>query len=231
MPTVLVTGVNRGLGLEFIKQYSQAGWNVIGTCRDLASAVEASGLADVAPNIELYPLEVADEAGIRSLASSLAGRAVDLLILNAGVMPPRRAQNLGELDQADFIHAMNVNVVSPALMIQAFRPHLAASDRKTVVGLSSILGSIAGNTDGGLYSYRASKAGLNAVLKSAANDLEADGITVVAMHPGWVQTDMGGEGATITPSVSISGMRKVVEGLTREDSGRFLVYDGSELPW
>lgn len=230
MPTVLVTGVNRGLGLEFIKQYSQAGWSVIGTCRDLASAVEASGLADVAPNIELYPLEVADEAGIRSLADSLAGRPVDLLILNAGVMPPR-AQNLGELDQADFIHAMNVNVVSPALMIQAFRPHLAASERKTIIGLSSILGSIAGNTDGGLYSYRASKAGLNAVLKSAANDLGAEGITVVAMHPGWVQTDMGGEGATITPSVSISGMRKVIDGLGPEDSGRFLVYDGSELPW
>jgi NAD(P)-dependent dehydrogenase (short-subunit alcohol dehydrogenase family) len=230
MPTVLVTGANRGLGLEFIKQYSQAGWNVLGTCRDLTSAVEASNLADVAPNIELYPLEVTDAESIAALADTLAGRAIDLLILNAGVMPPT-AQTLGDLEAEAFLHAMNVNVVAPVMMIQAFRPHVVSSDRKTIVGMSSILGSIAGNTDGGLYSYRASKAALNAVVRSAANDLRRDGVTVIAMHPGWVQTDMGGENATITTAVSISGMRKVIEGLSSSDSGRFLVYDGSELDW
>ncbi len=230
MPTALVTGVNRGLGLEFIKQYSQAGWNVIGTCRDLGSAVEASGLADVASNIELYPLEITSAEGIAGLAETLKGRPIDHLVLNAGVMA-ERAQVLGELDQDDFVHAMSVNTVSPALMIQAFRSHVAASDKKLVIGMSSILGSIAGNSDGGLYSYRASKAALNAVLKSAASDLAAEGITVVAMHPGWVQTDMGGEGATITTGVSINGMLKVFDGLTTADSGRFLTYDGSELPW
>nr|MDJ0878471.1 SDR family oxidoreductase [Halieaceae bacterium] len=227
MPTALVTGVNRGLGLEFIKQYSQAGWNVIGTCRDLGSAVEASGLADVASNIELYPLEITSAEGIAGLAETLKGRPIDHLVLNAGVMA-ERAQVLGELDQDDFVHAMSVNTVSPALMIQAFRSHVAASDKKLVIGMSSILGSIAGNSDGGLYSYRASKAALNAVLKSAASDLAAEGITVVAMHPGWVQTDMGGEGATITTGVSINGMLKVFDGLTTADSGRFLTYDGSE---
>ena len=230
MPTALVTGVNRGLGLEFIKQYSQAGWNVIGTCRDLGSAVEASGLADVASNIELYPLEITSAEGIAGLAETLKGRPIDHLVLNAGVMA-ERAQVLGELDQDDFVHAMSVNTVSPALMIQAFRSHVAASDKKLVIGMSSILGSIAGNSDGGLYSYRASKAALNAVLKSAASDLAGEGITVVAMHPGWVQTDMGGEGATITTGVSINGMLKVFDGLTTADSGRFLTYDGSELPW
>ncbi len=230
MPTALVTGVNRGLGLEFIKQYSQAGWDVIGTCRDLGSAVEASGLADVASNIELYPLEVTNSEAINSLADMLKDRPIDHLVLNAGVMA-EQAQVLGELEQDDFMLAMNVNTVSPALMIQAFRAHLAAGDKKLVIGMSSILGSIAGNSDGGLYSYRASKAALNAVVKSAASDLAAEGITVVAMHPGWVQTDMGGEGATITTGVSIDGMRKVFEGLTATDSGRFLSYDGSDLPW
>ncbi len=230
MPTVLVTGANRGLGLEFIKQYSEAGWEVIGTCRDLGSAVEASGLADVIPNIELYPLEVTDTASISALADGLRGKPIDLLLLNAGVMGTA-SSNLGELDQENFLHSMSVNTVTPALMIQAFREHVVASEKKLIVGMSSILGSIAGNSDGGLYSYRASKAGLNAVLKSACNDLRADGVTVVAMHPGWVQTDMGGEGATITTGVSINGMRKVIDGLGAEDSGRFLVYDGSELPW
>lgn len=230
MPTALVTGVNRGLGLEFIKQYSQAGWDVIGTCRDLGSAVEASGLADVANNIELYPLEVTSSEAINSLADLLKERSIDHLVLNAGMMA-EKAQVLSELDQEDFILAMSVNTVSPALMIQAFRPHVAASGKKLIVGMSSTLGSIAGNSDGGLYSYRASKAALNAVVKSAASDLAGDGITVVAMHPGWVQTDMGGEGATITTGVSIDGMRKVFEGLTPTDSGRFLSYDGSELPW
>ena len=230
MPTVLVTGANRGLGLEFIKQYSQAGWDVIGTCRDLGSAVEASGLADVAPNIELYPLEVAEPDGIAALAESLRGRAIDLLILNAGVMG-RASSELGKLDSDDFLHSLKVNTLAPALMIQAFREHVKAGERKLIVGMSSSLASIAGNSEGGLYSYRASKAGLNGVLKSAANDLRGDGITVVAMHPGWVQTDMGGENATITTGVSISGMRKVIEGLTSADSGRFLVYDGGEMPW
>lgn len=230
MPTALVTGVNRGLGLEFIKQYSQAGWQVIGTCRDLGSAVEASGLADVASNIELYPLEMTSAEAIADFAETLKDRPVDHLVLNAGVMA-EKAQVLGELEQEDFMHAMSVNTVSPALMIQAFRPHVRASEKKLIVGMSSILGSIAGNSDGGLYSYRASKAALNAVVKSAASDLAGDGITVIAMHPGWVQTDMGGEGATITTGVSISGMLKVFDGLSAADTGRFLTYDGSELPW
>lgn len=230
MPTVLVTGANRGLGLEFIKQYSQLGWEVIATCRDLASAVEASALADIATNLTLYPLEATDAGSIADLAATLQGRAIDLLLLNAGVLA-EGSSKLGELDQADFLQSLSVNTVTPALMIQAFREHVRASDRKLIVGMSSILGSIAGNSDGGLYSYRASKAGLNAVLMSAANDLRGDGITVLAMHPGWVQTDMGGEHATITTAVSVKGMISVFDRVTHEDSGRFLSYDGGQIPW
>lgn len=230
MPTVLVTGANRGLGLEFIKQYSQLGWEVIATCRDLTSAVEASALADIAGNLTLYPLEVTDADSIADLAETLRGRSIDLLLLNAGVLS-ERSSKLGELEQADFLHSLNVNTVTPALMIQAFRDHVRASDRKLIVGMSSILGSIAGNNEGGLYSYRSSKAGLNAVLMSAAQDLRSDGITVLAMHPGWVQTDMGGENATITSAVSVKGMISVFDGATQADTGRFLSYDGGEISW
>ncbi|MEM0952585.1 MAG: SDR family oxidoreductase [Pseudomonadota bacterium] len=230
MPTVMITGVNRGLGLEFIKQYSDAGWNVIGTCRDLGQAVEASALSDASAAVELYPLEVTDLESIRQLADSLSGRSIDVLILNAGVMA-KQSQNLGELDPEDFLHAFNVNTVMPALMIEAFKDHVAHSEQKCIVGMSSTLGSIAGNSDGALYSYRASKAALNAVVRSASHDLRAEGITVLAMHPGWVQTDMGGPGALISTEVSIKGMREVIGGATLEQSGSFISYDGSELPW
>ena len=230
MPTVLVTGANRGLGLEFIKQYSQRGWKVIGTCRDLAAAVEASAMADLSNNLQLLPLDVASADSISALAATLAGVELDLLVLNAGFMG-EQSSRLGELEQADFLHSMNVNSVAPALLLQALLDNLRSGQLKTVIAMSSVLGSIAGNSDGGLYSYRASKAALNAVVKSAATDLKADGITVVAMHPGWVQTDMGGEGATITTAVSVNGMVQVIDGLTKEDSGRFLVYDGGDLPW
>jgi len=230
MPTVLVTGVNRGLGLEFVKQYSQRGYTVIGTCRNPADAAEASSLAEIADNIHLLPLDVSSAESIQSLAASLAGRALDLVVLNAGVMG-KASSKLGELEQADFMHSMCVNTVAPALLIQALVDNLRLGELKTVVALSSVLGSIAGNSDGGLYSYRASKAGLNAVVKSAATDLKSEGITVVAMHPGWVQTDMGGQNATITTPVSVSGMLQVIDGLGLDDSGRFVVYDGGELPW
>ena len=230
MPTVMITGANRGLGLEFLKQYAQQGWEVIGTCRDLSQAVEASAIADESAQVTLYPLEVTDVDSVTQLAQSLSDRSIDVLILNAGVMA-KQSQNLGSLDQQDFLHAFNVNTVMPALMIQVFKEHVARSDRKVIVGMSSTLGSIANNTDGALYSYRASKAALNAVVRSASHDLKSDGVTVLAMHPGWVQTDMGGPQALITTEVSIAGMCEVIEGAGLEQSGTFVSYDGSELPW
>lgn len=230
MPTVLVTGVNRGLGLEFIKQYVAAGWDVIGTCRNVAAAAEALALADASDNLTLYPLDVSNAAAVVALATELQGKAIDVLILNAGVMG-RKSINLGELDAEEFQQVLNVNVVAPALCLQAFREHVAASDRKLVIGIGSVLGSVASNSDGGLYSYRSSKAGLNAVMRSASHDLRAQGVIAIAMHPGWVITDMGGKDAMIDTQESISGMRQVIDGLKPEDSGRFFTYSGEELPW
>lgn len=230
MPTVLITGVNRGLGLEFIKQYSAQGWQVIGTCRDLSAATEATALAASADNLSLHELDVGDAGAISALANQLNGTAIDVLILNAGVMGMKSVV-LGAIEAEDFLQVLNINVVSQALQLQAFQPHVAAGERKIIVGMGSIIGSIGGYPDGGLYSYRAAKAGMSAIMKGASLDLKDQGITVITMHPGWVQTDMGGEGAQITPQESITGMRSVIAGLTPADTGRFLTYSGEELPW
>lgn len=230
MPTVLITGVNRGLGLEFIKQYSAEGWQVIGTCRDLSAATEATALAASSAKLSLHELDVGNAAAISALANQLSDTAIDVLILNAGVMG-MKSITLGAIEAEDFLQVLNINVVSQALLLQAFQPHVAAGEHKIIVGMGSIIGSIGGYPDGGLYSYRASKAGVSAIMKGAALDLREQGITVITMHPGWVMTDMGGEGAHITPEVSIAGMRKVIAGLTPADTGRFLTYSGEELPW
>ncbi|MDP5070329.1 MAG: SDR family NAD(P)-dependent oxidoreductase, partial [Congregibacter sp.] len=140
MPTVMITGVNRGLGLEFARQYAGAGWTVVGTCRDPQHSPDAQMLADQYENLTLYPLDVTDAGAIATLGATLQDVAIDVLILNAGVMGERTG--LGTLDAVEFLHVMNVNVVAPAMLLQAFAGHVAASQRKIIVGLGSILGSI-----------------------------------------------------------------------------------------
>ncbi|EED34020.1 short-chain dehydrogenase/reductase SDR [gamma proteobacterium NOR5-3] len=229
MPSVLITGVNRGLGLEFIKQYAAAGWTVMGTCRDPDSASEAQAVAATSPNLSLHQLDVSDPDAVNALAEKLKHTAIDVLILNAGMMAERTG--LGTFNAKDFLQVLNVNVVAPAIFIQAFAGHVAASERRIIVGMGSTLGSIAGNTSGGMYSYRSSKAALHAIMRTASVDLKDKGITAIAMHPGWVVTDMGGEGADIQVSESIAGMMSVTDGLSLSDSGRLLTYAGGELPW
>ena len=230
MATVMITGVSRGIGLELLKQYASDGWNVIGTCRRKDTAPEAVALADEYDAVALYELEVTDDAAVASLAEGLAGQAVDVLILNAGMMG-KDSMKLGEIDAGDFRQVLDVNVVAQAICLQAFAPLVAASERRVIVGMGSFLGSMGCNSDGSLYSYRASKAGLHAIMVSASHDLRDQGVTAITMHPGWVQTDMGGENATITAAESVAGMRSVIEGLTPADSGRLLTYAGEELPW
>lgn len=230
MATVMITGVSRGIGLELLRQYAQEGWEVIGTCRTKTTAPEATALADEHECVSLYELEMTDDAAIASLAECLAGTAIDVLILNAGMLSPN-SMKLGEIQATDFLKVLEVNVVAQAMCLQAFAPHVAASQRRIIVGMGSFLGSMGCNSDGSLYSYRASKAGLHAIMVSASHDLREQGITAIVMHPGWVQTDMGGENATITTAQSASGMRAVIDGLETKDSGRLLTYAGEELPW
>ncbi|MDG3086360.1 SDR family oxidoreductase [Vibrio hannami] len=230
MSTVLITGANRGLGLEFVRQYVQQGWQVLAACRSPESAIELSELASQSRKVELLTLDVTKELEINALADTLQGRAIDHLILNAGVLGEDCAK-LGEMTQAKWLEVLTINTVAPALLIQALRNNVAASELKTIVGISTRVASIGDNGSGNMYSYRTSKAALNQILVSAAQNLREDGVKTLAIHPGWVQTDMGGKDATFTAEESVSGIVKVAESLTLEESGSFRVFDGSSVEW
>ena len=229
MSTVLITGANRGLGLEFVQQYLNKGWDVIATCRSPESAKTLVELSHTA-NVELMKLDVTTEEDIIQLGKSLEGRAIDHLILNAGVLG-ENCSTLGEMTQSKWLEVLNVNTVAPALIIQALRNNVASSELKTIVGISSRVASIGDNGSGNMYSYRTSKAALNQILVSAARNLAEYGVKTLAVHPGWVQTDMGGADATFTPQESVSGIIAVAESLPFEESGSFKVFDGSEVEW
>ena len=226
MPSVLVTGAGRGLGFEFARQYAAEGWKVVGTVRDPKAGVALSALAG---NVEVRTADVTDHKAIARLAAHLQGVPIDVLICNAGVHGPR-GMRLGRFDYAGWEEALRVNLLGPAAVAEALVENVAASERKIIVMMSSQLGSIA-ESRGGEYFYRSSKAALNALAKALSVDLANRGITVVSLNPGWVRTDMGGKNAPLAPETSIQGLRKVIAGLTREKSGKFISYDGSQVPW
>lgn len=231
MPTVLITGANRGLGLAFATQYATAGWRVHATCRDPDRAQALAALAENAEGaVAIHRLDVGDGAAISALADALRDTAVDLLLNNAGVYGGQR-KTFGDIDYKSWIETLRINALAPLRMAEAFVDHVAASERRQMVFISSKMGSIADNASGDSYIYRSSKAALNAVVKSLAIDLAPRGITAVAFHPGWVKTDMGGPNALLEPEESIAAMRAVIDRLTPADTGRFLNYDGTPIPW
>lgn len=227
MPTCLITGANRGIGLEFVKQYAADGWKVIAACR---RPEEAEDLNALEGNIQVHPLDVTDFARIEALARKLNTVAIDLLINNAGIYGPR-VTPYDAIDYAAWAEVLRVNTMAPVKTSAVFADAVAKSGLKRIVTITSQMGSIADNSSGGSYIYRSSKAALNAAMKSLAHDLAAKQIAVAILHPGWVRTDMGGSGAKIDPFESVAGMRQVIEKLGVEDSGRFLAYDGREIPW
>ena len=227
MPTCLITGANRGLGLEFAKQYAADDWKVIATCRR-PDAAEA--LAALEGSIQIYPLDVTDFARVEQLARKLSGEAIDLLINNAGGSGPR-VTTYNSVDYAAWSEVLRVNTMAPLKMSAAFVDHLARGQDRKIVTISSKMGSMADNTSGGAYIYRSSKAAVNAVMKSLSMDLRDQNVIVVVLNPGWVRTEMGGPGATIDAFESVAGMRDVIDNLSIEDSGRFLHYDGTEISW
>ena len=227
MPTVMITGANRGIGLEFARQYAEEGWRVVATCRDPASG---RSLADLGPAVEVYALDVADHRQIEKLAHLLDGQAIDVLINNAAIYGPRPAE-LGTMDYDAWSEVMRINVMSPMKVSECFAEHVAASGRRIMAAISSQMGSIADNTSGKSYIYRSSKAALNMVMKGLSVDLKRRGIAVVMFHPGWVKTDMGGPNAKVDTVDSVAGMRRVIAGIGAEDNGRFFNHDGSILPW
>jgi NAD(P)-dependent dehydrogenase (short-subunit alcohol dehydrogenase family) len=226
MPTVLITGANRGLGLEFVRQYAARGWGVLACCRAPAEARELAAIRGA----EVHALDVRDLDAIAALARTLAGRPIDILLNNAGVNEPRK-MTLGNIDYAAWKEVLAVNALAPARLAECFADNVAASDRKLIACILSKMGSIAANAEGRYYLYRSSKAALNAVVKSLSIDLRDRRITVVTLHPGWVRTDMGGAKADLEIATSVAGVMGVLDRVTIADSGKFFDHDGSEIPW
>ena len=232
-PHALVTGANRGLGLEFTRQLLRGGTDVIAACRHPGRATALNTLAGEHPGrLHVLPLDVADPRSHAELARELPlaigpHARIELLVNNAGVL--HSGERFGYLTPANFEDSFRTNALGPLLLVQALAPALAEGAR--VANLSSELGSIAGTTRFGTPSYNMSKAAQNMATVLLARALAARGITVVALHPGWVRTDMGGEGASLEPTEAVAALLRVVAGLRPSDSGRFLDWRGRAMPW
>jgi NAD(P)-dependent dehydrogenase (short-subunit alcohol dehydrogenase family) len=226
MHTVLITGANRGLGLEMARQYFADGWHVIACCRDPEQAHALHKLKD---NIKILQVDVSDAHSIKDLTHHIGNQPIDILLNNAGVLPEDQA--FGTVEAELLIETFKVNTVAPFILSEVLLENIAASDLKIIANMSSVMGSIAENSSGGHYAYRSTKAALNAMTKSMAIDLKAQGIKVVVLHPGWVQTAMGGPNATLAPEESVQNIRTLLSTLSLADSGSFMRYDGGKLTW
>ena len=230
-PVVLVTGSNRGLGLEFARQYAAEGWQVFAACRTPDDAGELKKLEAVSGGrVRVLPLDVMDVASVKAAAGVIGAQPVDLLLNNAGVMGPRN-DRIGGIDYAAWARVLDTNTLGPMRVVEAFVANVAKGSQKKIVTITSGMGSLEDNTSGGAYAYRTSKAAVNMVVRSLALDLAPRGITCIVMNPGWVRTDMGGPRGTISPAESIKAMRSVIADLRPDDSGKFLNYTGKTYPW
>lgn len=231
MPSVLITGTNRGIGLELARQYAKAGWRVYACCRDLTRAERLDLVATTYPNLTRHALDVTDAAQRAALARALAGAPIDVLINNAGVYGSDAANRFGSTDEAEWLEVFRVNTIAPLKLVEQLLPNLMAGQRRVIANMSSKMGSIDDNTSGGSYAYRASKAALNIVTKSLALDLSNTGIIAVVLNPGWVRTDMGGPQGELSTEESAAGLRAVIDDLKPSQSGGFFDVDGSPIPW
>ncbi len=218
--TLVITGANRGIGLALAQLYQQAGWQVIGVCRQSSSELEA-----VATQV-ITDIDVTSEQDVARMAAKLQGQQIDLLINNAGLLAN---EVLGKIDFDSMRRQMEINAYAPLRVTQALLGNLVSGSK--IGNITSRMGSIADNDSGGRYGYRASKAALNAIGKSLAQDLHALGIAVAQLHPGWVKTRMVGFGGLISPEESALGLKQVMDKLTLDKSGGFWHTNGEELPW
>lgn len=236
MPTVLVTGANRGLGYEHVKQYAQKGWKVIACARNPKKATELENLKDkYDDNFIIEQLEVIDHPRIEELAEKYSNTPIDILINNAGTTGPLGVpgamdyQKIDSMDYEIWRDILEVNLISPFKVATAFHDHIAQSEKKLLIMMSSDLGSIEQNTFGGFYSYRASKAALNIISKGMSVDWQD--LTVIALAPGWCKTYLGGEEAEIHPDESVENQQAMFEKIISSNSGMFLDRFGKEVPW
>lgn len=227
---VFITGANRGIGLELTRQYLAAGEKVFASARD-PSIESLSRLTERYPdNLKIVMLDVTDESNIQTVAGSLEGTSIDLLINNAGLFHSKH-EDFSSLNPDIWIEEFRVNSIAPFLVTRALKSNLANANSSVVGMISSKMGSMGDNQSGGSYSYRSSKAALNAVSVSLANDLSDLDISVVALHPGWVQTDMGGPNGLIDVETSATGLKAILDKAGKAESGKFYDYSGKQLPW
>ncbi len=225
MSTILISGANRGIGLELARQFAADGWTVLGTARDPSQACEFSQL----PRTEVLALDVTQPTSIDALRDTLGGRQIDVMIANAGIAVNLAAKP-AEITQTDFLQVVETNTFGPLTLASALKPNLLAGKLKVATAMSSLMSSIGANDWGTQYTYRASKTGLNAVWSALAREWKKDGITCTLLRPGLVATRMTNFNG-IAVETSVAGMKKVVEGLTIDDSGRIIGYDGTDVPW
>ena len=236
MTTVLITGANRGLGLEFVRQYQDKDMTIHACCRNPGAANELNSLANNSGgSTQVHRMEVSDPSEVRAVADALKGVAIDRLINNAGILgtiidqPGNSA--FGSLDYSAWEETLRVNVLSPFRVCEAFVEHVAESDEKLMVFLSTHMASITELTDGGFYPYRSSKAALNLVIKGLSIDLKDRGVRTLALHPGWVKTDMGSQAGAVEIPDSIAGMKDVISDFKAPRTGEFINYDNSPIHW
>ena len=233
---VLITGANRGLGLEFVRQYLDNGYAVTACCRSPESATELAALAAGNDQLRIEKLDAGEPSTANELAKSLGGRPIDLLINNAGVFGPKpkgqgdHRQDFGQIDYSLWLEVLQVNTLFPVKVAEALLDNVRASRAGRIVTITSRLGSIA-ETSGGLYMYRSSKAAVNMAMRNLAQELAQSSVTVALLNPGWVKTDMGGPEGLLDADESIRRMRHVIESLSVEQSGNFFEYDGSLIDW
>ena len=228
--SILITGTNRGIGLEFVKHYLKNNEKVIATCRNRNSAKDLLELKNTTSNLSLLELDVSKPNSIDEFTSKIADHPIDTFINNAGVFGPRNIE-FGNFNAKEWLDVFNINTIAPLIITQKILKNLRLGKDKKLVFISSKVGSIEDNTSGGMYIYRTSKTALNQVIKSLSIDLKEENFIVVALHPGWVQTDMGGPNALIDTKTSVKGMIKVIDNLTPKNTGKFYNYDGSSIPW
>ena len=228
--SILITGTNRGIGLEFVKHYLKNNEKVIATCRNKNNAKDLLELKNTTSNLSLLELDVSNPNSINEFASKITGQPIDTFINNAGVFGPRNTE-FGNFNAKEWLDVFNINTVAPLLITQQILKNLRLGKNKKLVFISSKVGSIEENTGGGMYIYRSSKTALNQVIKSLSIDFKDENFIAAALHPGWVQTDMGGPNALIDTKTSVKGMAEVIDNLVLKNSGRFYNYDGSLIPW
>ncbi|MBL6853646.1 MAG: SDR family oxidoreductase [Alphaproteobacteria bacterium] len=229
MTTVLVTGANRGLGLEFVRQYAEDGADVIACCREPEKAAALNALAKSKKSVTVMALDVRDPKSVKALKDRVGDTPIDIVINNAGISGPR-GRTEGDFPFEANLQVFAVNSLAPVMVAYALRENLKAGKEKKLVTITSQLGSIA-NHGGGASAYNASKAAVNSFMHGLSKSWAKDGIRVGIFHPGWVSTDMGGASAPVTPPQSVSGLRARIAELNEKNSGRFVDYQGKDLPW